>query len=145
MYFFEIAGSADAFANTCITSGLGIASVVFLVLCLDLLGRRRIVCYCLSTQWTCLLLIGLIGLVHNRNKHLNSFLIFLACLWCKFSSCPEAAWALITQPSASTSPPEPVGRWSAKSPLLDCELEHPDSPPVSQSWSASRSDTVHLI
>jgi hypothetical protein len=92
-YFFEIAGSTDPFANTSITSGLGIASTIFLITCLDYVGRRRIVCYCLSIQWICLLVIGLVGLKTNPNASLNNFLIFLACLWCKctrrvdFSSC----------------------------------------------------------
>jgi len=83
IYFFETAGSTDPFANTCITSGLGIASVIFLVTCLDKVGRRRIVCYCISIQWTSLLLIGCIGLVKNRNASLNRFLIALACIWCE--------------------------------------------------------------
>ncbi|WWD01005.1 hypothetical protein V866_007943 [Kwoniella sp. B9012] len=102
IYFFEIAGSTNGFSNTCITSGLGIVSCVVLVLGLDSIGRRRIVCYCFSTQWICLFLIGCIGLVKNRSSGLNKFLIFLACLWsfC-FYMAGGAGWSLVGEVSTA--------------------------------------------
>ncbi|OCF30852.1 hypothetical protein I316_07485 [Kwoniella heveanensis BCC8398] len=100
--FFEIAGSTNAFTNTCITSGLGIACTVFLILFLDKFGRRRIICYGISTMWLSLFLIGCIGLVKNPSKSLNGLLIFLACLWTVcFNIGNGAGWAMIGEVPSS--------------------------------------------
>lgn len=74
---------ADNPQNTCITSALGIACTVFLLFGLDLVGRRRMITYGVTTMWFCLFIIGCMSLVKNQTKAMNSFLIFLACLWSK--------------------------------------------------------------
>jgi hypothetical protein len=146
IYFFQIAGSTDAFANTCITSGLGIVSVIFLVFGLDYLGRRRIVCYCMSTQWVCLFLIGCIGLVKNPSAGLNGFLIVLACLWCEWSSdYVDTQSSLVLQPCASTLPRVLDGHSAARCPLPACAPARLVLLPVPPSLSASPSDTARLI
>lgn len=74
---------ADDPQNTCITSALGIACTVFLLFGLDLVGRRRMITYGVTTMWFCLFIIGCMSLVKNQTKAMNGFLIFLACLWSK--------------------------------------------------------------
>jgi hypothetical protein len=146
IYFFQIAGSTDAFANTCITSGLGIVSVIFLVFGLDYVGRRRIVCYCMSTQWVCLFLIGCIGLVKNPSAGLNGFLIVLACLWCEWSSdYVDTQSSLVLQPCASTLPRVLDGHSAARCPLPACAPARLVLLPVPPSLSASPSGTARLI
>ncbi|WWC63091.1 uncharacterized protein I303_105690 [Kwoniella dejecticola CBS 10117] len=102
VYFFEIAGSTDAFANTCITSALGIVCTIFLIFGLDVVGRRRLITYGISLMWFSLLLIGCLSLVKNQNKAINGVLIFLACLWtiC-FNLANGAGWPLVGEVSSS--------------------------------------------
>ncbi len=56
---------------------------LILVFFLDKIGRRRIVLTGFTTQWVCLIVIGGLGQIQNRNAALNGFLIALACTWCK--------------------------------------------------------------
>lgn len=82
-YFFQQAGVGDPFTITCITTSLGLATVIFLILTSDRWGRRWVACYGVTISWLTCLAIGILS-VSPDTAASNYVLIVFACLWSEF-------------------------------------------------------------
>ncbi|KAG8628291.1 hypothetical protein KVT40_004164 [Elsinoe batatas] len=79
-YFFQQAGLEDPFAVTCITTGINIATVIILILCVDLIGRRNVACGGCTLAWASCAAVGILGVI-PAGRATNYLFILFACLW----------------------------------------------------------------
>jgi hypothetical protein len=81
-YFFQQAGLEDPFRITCITTSIGLATIIFIILSADRWGRRWIACYGTTIAWVSCVAIGILG-VSPKVKASDYLLVLFACFWSK--------------------------------------------------------------